>query len=526
MHNLITELLSYIQNAARYRWTAVVLAWLACIGGWIFVSQMPDKFQADARVHVDTRSVLRPLLTGLAIQPDVSSRIRLMSKLMFSRPNLEKVARMTDLDLGVKDAVAMEKLVNRMQSSMVIAGGESDLFTIGFQDPDPRVAKKVVQALLTIFVEQTLGESREDSNTAQKFLDQQIKEYESRLVVAEKAVEEFKRNNYGLLPGQGGNLYEQLGALNNSVEEARMGVQEGINRRDELKRQMEEDSSSYIDYSKEQATGTPSPLDIRIQALQAKLDELLLKYTKGHPEVIAVKASLADLAKQKEREEASAAQQQTTQENTLPPEAMENPIAQQQILALREQEANVATLSSRVKLYEEKMETLKKQMGERLRVETELQGLNRDYEAIKSNYNQLLSRREQARMSENIEQNTDSVKFRIVDPPQVPTKPAAPNRILLSSGVLFAGLIFGGGVAVFLSLLRPPFTTSQKLRDITGVPVLGTVSMNWIPEIKRQKWRRFWGFVASLTALLIVFAGVIAIEVKGYHLPNFITLGA
>jgi polysaccharide chain length determinant protein (PEP-CTERM system associated) len=527
MHNLITELLSYAQNAARYRWTAVVLAWLSCLGGWVFVSQMPDKFQADARVHVDTRSVLRPLLSGLAIQPDVSSRIRLMSKLMFSRPNLEKVARMTDLDLGVTDDAAMEKLVSRLQSSMVIAGGESDLFTIGFQDADPKVAKKVVQALLTIFVEQTLGESREDSNTAQKFLDQQIKEYEARLVLAEKAVEEFKRTNYGLLPGQGGNLYEQLGALNNNLEEAKMSLQEATNRRDEIKRQMEEDEPSYIDYSATASQAATSPLDLRIQALQARLDELMLKYTKGHPEVIAVKASLAELNKQKKQEEAAAASQtEGSAESSLPPGAVENPIFQQQKLALGEQDANIASLTSRVKVFEEKIENMKRQMDDRLRVETQLQGLNRDYEAVKTNYSQLLSRREQARMSENIEQNTDSVKFRIVDPPQVPTKPAAPNRILLSSIVLFGGVSFGGGVAVFLSLLRPPFTTSQKLRELTGVPVLGTVSMNWIPEIKRQKWRRFWGFVASFAALLVIFAGVIAVEVKGYHLPNFITLGA
>jgi polysaccharide chain length determinant protein (PEP-CTERM system associated) len=516
MHTLITELLSYAYSAARYRWTAAIVAWMVCVGGWIYVSQMPDRYQANARVHVDTRSVLRPLLSGLAIQPDVSGRIRLMSKLMFSRPNLEKVARMTDLDLGVRNDAEMERLVGRLQSSMIIAGGESDLFNIGFQDPDPKVAKRVVQALLTIFVEQTLGESREDSNSAQKFLDQQIKEYETRLQIAEKAVEEFKRANYGLLPGQGGNLYEQLGALNNALEEAKMAEQEAVYRRDEMKRQLEDDDFTYTDYSNQAAS--MNPLDIRIQALQSRLDELTLKYTKGHPEVIAVKNSLAELLRQKEQEVAS----QSQNEEATPPGAAANPIFQQRKLALGEQEANVASFHSRVKLYEEKIENLKKQMDDRLKVETELQGLNRDYEAIKGNYNQLLSRREQARMSENVEQNTDSVKFRIVDPPQVPTKPAAPMRIMLSTVVLFVGIITGIGVAIFLSLLRPPFTTSQKLREVTGLPVLGTVSMNWIPEIRKQKWRDFLSFVASLAILLLIFTGVVTLEVKGYHLPPFI----
>ncbi len=514
MHNLIEELLGYVQSAARYRWAAVIVAWMICVGGWIYISQMPDHYQANARVHVDTRSVLRPLMAGLAIQPDVSGRIRLMSKLMFSRPNLEKVARMTDLDLGVKNDSGMEGLVSRLQSSMIIAGGESDLFTIGYQDPDPKVAKKVVQALLTIFVEQTLGESREDSTTAQKFLDQQIKEYETRLQVAEKAVEEFKRTNYGLLPGQGGNLYEQLGGLNGNLEEAKMALQEAINRRDEIKRQLEEDEPSYFDYSSQAAAG---PLDMRIQTLQSRLDELSLKYTKGHPEVIAVKASLAELLQQKQQEAAA-----PKEETSPPPGAAANPVFQQRKLALGEQEANIASLNSRVKLYEEKIESLKKQMDDRLKVETELQNLNRDYETVRANYYQLLHRREQARMSENVEQNTDSVKFRIVDPPQVPTKPAGPKRILLSTGVLFGGIVAGIGVAVFLSLLRPPFTTTQKLREITGLPVLGSVSMNWIPEIKEQNWRKFLSFAASLATLFLVFAGVIALEARGYHLPSFI----
>lgn len=523
MHALITELLNYIQSAARYKWTAVVVAWLVSLGGWVFVAQMPDRFQADARVHVDTRSVLRPLLSGLAIQPDVSGRVRLMAKLMFTRPNLEKVARMTDLDLGVKDDEAMEKLIKRMNASMAIGGGDGDLFTISFQDPDAKVAKKVVQALLTIFVEQTLGDSREDSNSAQKFLDQQIKEYESRLVVSEKALEEFKRTNYGLLPGLGGgNLYDQLANLSKQLEEARMAQQEAIQRRDELKRQLEQEDPTIIDNSQVTTTFT-SPLDTRIQTLQTRLDELLLKYTKSHPEVVATKKSIADLTHQKQQEEAKQAAEAG---ETLKPGEEVNPVFQQMKLALNEAEASIASLGSRVRAYEEKLETLKKQAEDRLKVETELQGLNRDYHAVKVNYEQLLARRETARMSENMEQNTDSVKFRIVDPPQVPTKPAAPNRILLSSLVLVGGIALGMGLALFLGLLRPAFPTTQKLREVTGMPVLGSVSMNWIPEIRQRKWRQFVVFLAAFATLLIVFAGVVVLAVKGYHLPPFISTGA
>jgi len=517
MHELITEILGYIQSATRYKWISIVVAWVISLAGWVFVSQLPDKYQASARVHVDTRSVLRPLLSGLAIQPDVSGQIRLMSKLMFSRPNLEKVARMTDLDLGVKDEAAMEKLVARLQASMNITGGENNLFTISAENQDPTIAKKVVQALLTIFVEQTLGESREDSNSAQKFLDQQLKEYEARLQAAEKTREDFRRANYGLLPEQGSDLYKQLGVLTGQLDEAKMAMHEAIDRREEMQRQLDEEEPTVMDF------GSPveaSPLDMRIQTLQSRLDDLLLRYTKSHPEVVAVKKSIADLERQKKKEEESAALAGEEPGPDVGGEA--NPVFQQKKIALGEAEANVASLTSRVKMFEEKIENLKKQMDERLKVETQLQGLNRDYLAIKENYDALLKRRETARMSESVEQSTDSVKFKIVDPPQVPTKPTSPNRILLSVVVLAGSIVASIGLAIFLALLRPAFTSTNKLREVTGLPVLGSVSMNWIPQIRERKWREFLVFTASFVMLIMVFIGVIVLEVKGYHLPSFI----
>ncbi|QSA98013.1 XrtA system polysaccharide chain length determinant [Methylococcus sp. EFPC2] len=524
MHELVTELLSYVQNATRYKWLALLTAWLVCLGGWVFVSQMPDKFRAEARVHVDTRSVLKPLLSGLAIQPDISGQVRLMQKLMFSRPNLEKVARMTDLDLGAKDDKAMEKLVARLQASMTIGGGENNLFTIAANDADPKVAKKLVQSLLTIFVEQTLGETREDSNAAQKFLDQQIKEYEARLQAAELARENFRREHYGLMPGQGGDLYTQLNGLAQQVEEAKMAAQDAVNRRDELKAQLENEDATLTDFGGGEAGGIASPLDARVQAMQAKLDDLLLRYTKNHPDVIALKKSISDLEKQK-REQEQSQQASGGGDDSLGAGAAgkgeANPVYQQMKIALSEADANVAALNSRVKSYEEKIEKMKQQMDERLKVETQLQNLNRDYDTIKGNYNSLLGRRETARLSENVEQNTDTVKFRIVDPPQVPSKPSAPNRILLSSAVLLASLVTGVAAAIFLSLLRPCFNSTQKLRDGTQFPVLGTVSMNWIPEIKQRKWKEFLIYSTSFGFLLLMYLGIVLLEIKGINLHRF-----
>jgi len=524
MHGLLSEALHYIQSAARYKWWSLIFAWLVCLGGWGFVSQMPDVFTATTRVHVDTRSILRPLLSGMTIQPDIGSQIRLMTRLIFSRPNIEKIAKMTDLDLTAKDEKSMEKLVLNLQKAMVIEGGENNLFSISVTDPDPKMAKKIVQAVLTLFVEQSLGESREDSDSAQKFLEQQIKEHERRLQVAEQAREDYKRANYGLMSGGndgGKDLYAQLNQMASQKEEAKLQVQEAIQRRDEIQRQLKDEEPMIQSYESEteSAVVESSPLDVRIETLRSKQDELLLKYTDKHPAVVTLKKSIADLERQKKAEiEAAAVEQPDKPALAKGMEA--NPIYQQLKIALGEAEANIASLTARAKAYDDKIELLKQQMDDRLKVETQLQGLNRDYDTVKVNYNELLKKRETARMSGTVEQTTDAVKFRIVDPPQVPSKPSAPNRILLSSLVLLGSLVTGLGFAILLSLLRPSFGTIQGLRDSTGLSVLGGISMNWIPEARRKKRREFMQFLAAVVSLVILYVGVVLLEIKGINLRH------
>ncbi len=510
MHELLQQGFAYLKVASRYKWWGVATAWIICLAGWTFVSQMPDQYKAEAKVYVDTRSILRPLLHGLTIQPDVDAQVRLMTRLLFTRPNLEKIARMTDLDLSAKDEGAMEAIVNRLKGSLAIASARrSNIFTMSAEDADPQLAKRLVQAMLTVFVEQALGEARRDSDTAQRFLDQQIREYQRRLQAAEKAIEDFKRKNYGLLPGQGGDLYTELKDMQAKLEDAKLALQEAIDRRDEIARQLEDEEPTFDEFG--QAVG---PYEARIQELQARLNELLLKYTERHPEVVTIKRTIAQLRKRQEQMQADG-----TEEEAFPGgEGALNPIFQQMKIALSEAEANVASLQARVKNYEKRIKKIQEQMDARLRVETELKNLNRDYGTIKHNFEALLARREQARLSESVEQNTDTVKFRIVDPPQVPSKPSAPNRILLSAAVLGAGFAVGFGLTILLALLRPTFVTIQQLREVLDLPVLGSVSMNWVDRVKRQKWREFVQFCGACAGLLLLFAGLVIMEIKGINL--------
>ena len=195
MQEIIVQLISHIRSTWRYRWYMVLVACPLCIGGWIIVQTLPDQYEASARVYLDTASLLRPLMRGLAVDTNVSSQVDIMTKTLLSRPNLEKVARMTDLDLKAKSPDQMNKVLDMLGDKIKLeeVPRARNFYKISYEDSNPQLAKKVVQSLLTIFVESTLGESRKDTDVAQSFLDKQLKEYEARLVESEDRLKDFKR---------------------------------------------------------------------------------------------------------------------------------------------------------------------------------------------------------------------------------------------------------------------------------------------------------------------------------------------
>jgi len=202
MRELYELFLTYARGIWRYRWFMMLVAWLVSIVGWGVVYQLPDTYKAQARVNVDTHSMLQPMLRGLTISTNTAQQLRLITRTLLSRPNLEKLARMTDLDLLALTPSDMEELLDKLGREVRISSARGqDLYTISYSNSDPQQAKRVVQSLLTIFVESTLGGKREATDTAQAFVEQQIKEYEAKLEAADLRLAEFKRTHVGMMPG-------------------------------------------------------------------------------------------------------------------------------------------------------------------------------------------------------------------------------------------------------------------------------------------------------------------------------------
>ncbi|MEQ8264489.1 XrtA system polysaccharide chain length determinant [Pseudohaliea sp.] len=501
MQEALAQVYGYALGVWRHRWAALLFAWVIALAGWAYVWQMPESYKATARLYVDSNSVLRPLMRGLAITPNIDQRIAMMSRTLLSRPNLEKLARMTDLDLAVTTDTQKEALISRLEDSISLSGtrGNSSMYFISVTHRERETARRIAQSLITVFIEMSLDDKREDSSGAQSFLDKQIAESERRLVEAENRLARFKQENVDVLPGESGDYYARLQSTRSQLEAARLELLEQKNRRDELQRQIDGEEPVFISSSSSAPTGLP--IDSRIQALQGQLDNLLARYTDKHPEV----QQLSGLIDELRTERAEQLQAMGPGAASTFSGVANSPVYQGMRTMLAEADASVAELSVRVGEYERRVEELAEKVNSIPEVEAQLKQLSRDYGVLSQQHEEMLQRRESARISSDVENNAGDVSFRVVDPPFVPSKPSEPNKLLLNAGVLVIAVGAGIALALGLSFIHPIINDARMLAMATGLPLLGSVTWNKSAEQKRRERWRLAGFGACVASLMVMF---------------------
>ena len=190
--------------------------------------------------------------------------------------------------------------------------------------------------------------------------------------------------------------------------------------------------------------------------------------------------------------------------------APENPVFLQLSVSLAEAEATVASAKARVAEYDRRVRELKAAANAIPQIEAEYTQLTRNYEVTKKNYELLLSRLESAQISGDMESKSRVMDFRVVDPPQVPSVPTWPNRPLLMSIVLLVALAAGAGFAFVMSQIRPTFTSERRLKEISGLPVFGTIVMAWTPGQLAKRKKGLMALLLTFLSLLSAYAAIMA----------------
>lgn len=506
MEELVRQVVGYLRGMWRFRWWGLALAWIVGIAGGVVIYMMPDKYESTARVYVDTQSVLRPLMSGLAVQPNVDQQIAILSRTLINRPNVEKLITMADLDLGVRDRQDREALIAQLTRDLKIRGtGRDNLFTLAYEDARPDRAQRVVQALVSLFVESGLVNKRQDTDAARRFIEDQIKTYEQKLSEAENRLKDFRLRNMGLLGDGARDYVTQIAQTEQQLAQARLELREAENSRDAMQRQLVGEDPVLLPQAPGGAANSVSipDLDNRIDVLKKNLDSMLQRYTDQHPDVLGARRVLAQLEKQKQEEVDAMRKAGPGRFDSV----NSNPVYQQMKLSLAESEARVASLRARVGEYEGRLVQLRASSERLPELEAEMAQLNRDYDVHKRNYESLVARRESANISVEMDAQSGIAEFRQIDPPSLPNKPSAPNRVLLMPLVGLVGLAVGVAFTFLISQLRPAFSDGRTLREVTGLPVLGAVSLLQTPERAKARRRGLLAFSGGVAG----FVGVVGV---------------
>lgn len=509
IHEIHERALAVLRVLWAWRWIGASVAWAVAVLGMLAVSLMSNRYQAGAKVYVDTQTVLKPLMAGLTVQPDIDQQVRMLAKTLVSRPNVERL--MDNPAIGLVPAVPNDRdaSITILTSKIKVEpAGTGNLYEISYRDTDPQRARKLVQSLVDLFMNSTTGGKRRDSEEAGRFIEEQIKAHEEKLVEAENRVKEFKLRNFGLSGVSNQDYFSRMSALSESVQKMRTDLHAAEQTRDSYKKELASESPQLPpDLPAVAATATRSEAEQRLEAAQRQLDELLRRYTDEHPDVTSTKRLIASMEQQVKREQAQRAKAEA--ERGQPGAAATSPVYQRIRMALSTTEAEIASLRSRLAAEQQRLEEARAMAHRVPQVEAELSQLNRDYEVIRRNYEVLVQRRESASLGVKLDESAQLAEFRLVEPPRVASAPVAPSRTHLALGVVLVSLLAGAGAAYGMSVLRPTFGDIKTLSTFTNRPVVGSVSLFVTPErsvIERMDRRKFTALIGFLILLQAVWA--------------------
>lgn len=496
MNGLYEEFRIAVHSVWQRRWLAMAIAWGICVLGWLAVALIPNTYESQAKLFVQTKAIL-PDNTGISAV-ERQKQIDTVEQTLTSAANLEKVVRGTDLGKNLVTPREIEGAVGGLRTAIKIKSEQDNLFEIsatmsagGRSDGEAAtLARDVVQKLIDIFVEENLAGGRGETSDTLRFLDEQLAKRQKALEIAEQKRVKFETENLGMLPG--------IGSVSQRLEQGRVEI-------NQIDSQLIAAQSALAAING-QVAGTPqtiaggaggavSPL------AQAQGDLASMKargLTDQHPDVVALKSQIAALR-------AAGAGANTNY-------GVPNPAYSSLISMKAEREAAVTALQSRKSALQSEMNAMVAKQIQEPGVAAEQARIARDYEVLKTQYDKLLADREQVKLRGQVETQTDAVRFDLIAPPSSPRTPVAPNRPLLLVAVLLAGIGGGIGGAFALGQLSASYPTSAKLEAASGLPVIGSISQMLTQAQRDERKRKLRLYLGSGGALVGVFLLLLMIE--------------
>lgn len=483
MDGLYEQLRIAIHQVWRRRWLALAVAWGVAVLAWLAIALIPNTYESRARVFVQMQSIL-PNQVGITVQEREGDLNRIKQTLT-SAENLEKVVRRTDLNTLVASDRDLAVQVAALRKAIMVTAQPDSMFEIsatatvsGFSNrQNARLSTAIVQGLIDIFAEANIAGDRDEASQSLAFLDEQLKQREQQLQQAEQRRVEFEQRYLGLLPGEG-SIAMRMSSARAELAVIEQQLMQAQSSAGALRGQLASTPPTMPAFGAELGGGG---LRGQIALLEAQLAAAAAKgWTDSHPDMIALRAQLERLRPLAAREAPGT--------GTMP-----NPSYVSLRGLVAEREGQVQAASTRKAQLQADLAQLSSRQASEPGVAAEHERLNRDYDALKRQYDKLLEDRETVRLRSDVRTKTDAAKFRVIDPPSQPSAPATPNRPLLLTLALFTALATGIGAAFVTGQIQTTFPTQTRLADATGLPVLGSIGEVFTEDrLSKHRQRLVW----------------------------------
>lgn len=510
MNGIYEEIRLALHGIWQRRWLALAVAWAIAGLGWLVIAFIPNSYESKARVFVEQQNVLSTQI-GVTEREQRANLGRIRQTLA-STSNLEQVVRQTDLANEATTDEQIRSLASSLRERITITaeqdptriGEPGNTFEITASWDSPAVAQQINQKLIDVFLETNLAGSRAEATQSVEFLDRQIAERETELQQLEERQARFESRLSGVLPGSG-TIAQRLNQARVELRNVESDLAAAQSSLSSIQAQLSA-TPATVETPGTFVAGASGPAGARLSALEAQLADLRARGLRdAHPDVQALQRQIPAARAAASREGGGGGRR-------VGGGSSANPFYMSLRSMLADRQAQVAELTARRNQLRDALQGVNQRQSIDPSSLAEQQQIERDYQALQTQYNQLVADRERVRLRGDVAAETDSETFQVVNPPSMPTAPAAPNRPLLLVLVLMAAIGGGIGAAFAKSQLQTTYSTAQRLGNGTGLPVLGAISEVLRPDdfgLRRQQLRRFAGGVAALGG---VFALLMAAE--------------
>ena len=507
----MTSLVPSLMNEARRRRVALgvgfaLIALAALAAGMLW----PRKYVASTTILAQESSIITPLMEGAAAPTANKNRANMARDVIFSRKVMSRILEVGGWMSAHPSPVEQDRIAEGIKSRTLVQITRDNLITITYHDNDAKRTYEVARAFAQLFISESLASKQRESREAYEFINSQVEAYRTKLTDAEDKLKSYRDANADARPGSEADTSARISQLRTQIESARMDLMERRSQEASLAAQLTGES----EISTVQTAG--GALRAQLGELQTQLSKLQLTYTDSYPDVVRIRHQMDDLKQQLAR----ADQRQQAAQASGTPTALEsnvtfNPAYQQLKTQLSTTRAATAAAAARMSASESMLQAELQRSNRIANSENVVAELTRDYNVNRDVYQDLLKRRENARVSMNLDAEQRGLTFLIQNPAVMPLAPSGLRFMHFGLAGIVLSLAIPIGLLLALVWFDPRARSTWQIEHAVGVPVLASIPFYPTPRDRRRDQLRNMIVTLTVVGVAVVYLIAVWLRMKG-----------